>query len=79
MSATDPVRPSESMTWLDLVRAVASSHGALDISDTDADYVLWEYTAFPLASADYVARQLDRYFAGAPELQRPFGTEDEPG
>lgn len=61
---TDPKLndPEASMTWLDLVRMSAAVHH-IEVDDVDADWVLWEHTAFPLADAAYVARQLDEFFA----------------
>lgn len=50
------------MTWFDLVRIIAFAHGITDLSETDMDWILWEYTAFPLADAAYIAGQLDNVF-----------------
>lgn len=65
------------MTWYDLVKAVAASHGCLDIDEMAADVILWEYTAFPMADAGYIAKQLDRYFAGYRDESEPFYHEPD--
>jgi hypothetical protein len=51
------------VTWFDLVHLVAWVNGqGRHISNEEADFILWEYTAFPFADATYIARQLETYF-----------------
>jgi len=53
------------VTWLDLVKQRAAAHGVA-LTDTEAEFVLWERTAFPVAGRAEVERQLDEEFmAGA--------------
>lgn len=44
------------MTWLDLVRKYFP-----DVTDQAANYILWEKTAFPLASVEHVEKQLQEH------------------
>lgn len=43
----------EKMTWVDLVRK--HLHNA---SDEEVEFILWEKTAFPLATVETVERQI---------------------
>ena len=43
-------------TWRDLVRDHIPS-----ATDKEADFILWEHTAFPMADKDYVERQISAY------------------
>ena len=63
----DAVAPSAGMTWFDLVRLSGAVHGftEADLDDLTMDVILWEQTAFPMADAAYVSRQLDAFFADA--------------
>lgn len=58
----EPLPHDATMTWGDLVRVVGARHGFLTLNEVDCDFVLWEHTAFPMADAAYVTKQLDRYF-----------------
>lgn len=44
------------MTWLDLVRKYFP-----DATDEEADYILWEHTAFPFAGIEYIEMQIKKY------------------
>lgn len=44
------------MTWLELVRVYFPW-----MSDEEANYLLWECTAFPVAGLDYVVAQLEQH------------------
>ena len=46
----------EGMTWLDLVRKYFP-----DATDQEADYILWEQTAFPFAGNEYIEMQIKKY------------------
>jgi hypothetical protein len=50
-------------TWLGLVRHVADNHQVSDLTDREIDHILWEYTAYPFADADYIERQLHELFS----------------
>lgn len=43
-------------TWRDLVRDHIPT-----VTDQEADCILWEHTAFPMADKDYVNRQIAKY------------------
>jgi hypothetical protein len=43
------------MTWQEMVRAYDAT-----FTDEECDYILWELTAFPMALAARIARQLKR-------------------
>jgi len=45
-------------TWRDLVRDHIPA-----ATDQEADSILWEHTAFPMADKDYVNRQIAEYVA----------------
>lgn len=44
------------MTWIDLVRKYFP-----DANDKQCDFILWEKTAFPLASMETIRNQLQEY------------------
>lgn len=44
------------MTWLDLVRKYFP-----DATDEYADFILWEFTAFPFAPVWYIEEQIAKY------------------
>ncbi|APH36078.1 hypothetical protein J5M77_04105 [Bacillus amyloliquefaciens] len=44
------------MTWIDLVRNYFP-----DANDKQCDFILWEKTAFPLASVEIIENQLQEY------------------
>lgn len=50
-------------TWEDMTVQIAADRGVF-INYEEADYALWEYTAFPCDKPQRVAEQLDRLFAG---------------
>jgi len=56
MSATE----TAGKTWRDLVRDHIPT-----ATDEEADYILWEHTAFPMADQDYVNRQIESYAEAA--------------
>jgi len=44
------------MIWLELVRKYFP-----DATDDEADYILWEFTAFPFAPAEHIEKQIAKY------------------
>lgn len=50
------------MTWIELVRKYFT-----DATDEEADYILWEKTAFPFASAEHIEKQIAkfRFYSGS--------------
>ena len=50
------------MTWIELARSHAKAHKK-DLTDETLEFILWEYTAFPLASPEFVGVQLCEFFA----------------
>ena len=51
------------LTWIELVRQVAAEHRVKNVSDEQADFILWECTAFPFAGVDYTRQQIHTYFS----------------
>lgn len=45
------------MTWLELAKEEAARLGVI-LTDKTADYLLWEFTAFPFAEPDAIRRQI---------------------
>lgn len=46
-------------SWRDLARTVAAEHGHANISDMEADRLLWDRTAFGMTSdVEMITRQL---------------------
>lgn len=55
--------PTLGLTWADLVRLTATTAGYLShLDDVEVDFILWEHTAFPIADAPYILRQLEAFF-----------------
>jgi hypothetical protein len=52
----------EGMTWRDLVHEVATELGKPLPSDDETDNILWEHTAFPMASPIHIRKQLEEFF-----------------
>jgi len=46
----------DQMIWLELVRKYFP-----DATDDEADYILWEFTAFPFAPAEHIEKQIAKY------------------
>lgn len=46
----------DDMTWIDLVKKHIP-----DVTDQQADYILWEETAFPLAGIEIVEKQIQEF------------------
>jgi hypothetical protein len=46
LSARLPEREEELMTWLEVAKDEAKKFG-IELDDTQADHLLWEYTGFP--------------------------------
>ncbi|WP_433956968.1 hypothetical protein [Cytobacillus horneckiae] len=46
----------EGLTWNDLVRKYMPN-----ASDSVCNFILWEKTAFPLASPEYIERQIENH------------------
>ncbi len=44
------------MTWIDLVRKYFP-----DATDEYADFILWEFTAFPFAPAEHIEMQIAKF------------------
>lgn len=53
------------MTWKEHAKSVAAEHGRA-ITDEEADWLLWEWTAFPCGGMDIVTAQLRDLFAPGP-------------
>ena len=49
-------------TWADMVHRVADEYGVGPLDEGDIDFVLWEKTEFPFADAEYVERQVRKFF-----------------
>lgn len=43
------------VTWLDLVQRIGAWHGQ-SVTDDEADFILWEHSAFPCSSFDTNSR-----------------------
>jgi hypothetical protein len=52
------------MSWRDAAWRIACEFDRADISDEELDWILWEYTAFPVAPWTHVAARLREHFAG---------------
>lgn len=52
-------------TWHGLVRRIAQEYEQPEPTVDDAEFILWERTAFPFAKPDHVERQVRDYFEGA--------------
>jgi len=50
------------MTFIKLVRRIAERNG-MTVSAKEADYILWEFTEFPVAHIKTIVRQVRDYFA----------------
>ena len=55
----------ENMTWIDLVRKHIP-----DVTEEQADFILWEKTAFPLASVEVVEKQIQEHKKEVEEFQK---------
>jgi hypothetical protein len=51
------------ITWGEYVANIAETHDVHGLSESNIDEILWEHTAWPMADADYVQRQLHKLFA----------------
>lgn len=51
-----------SLTYRDLVRIIAARHGITNLSAESVEHILWEHTAFPMASPMRIADQVDEFF-----------------
>ena len=52
---------TDNMTWREFVKNVRPE---LNLSDADAEHVLWEETAFPFADKETVKQQATEYVMG---------------
>jgi hypothetical protein len=48
------------MTWLELAKEEAAKLGVI-LTDKQADYILWEETAFPFENPDGIRRQVAEF------------------
>ena len=62
---TDNTSTEAGETWTEMVRRVSEEYGLGPPSDDEADFVLWEKTAFPFAPPDHVERQVREFMERA--------------
>lgn len=55
----------ENMTWIDLVRKYIPN-----VTEEQADFILWEKTAFPLASVEVVEKHIQEHKKEVEEFQK---------
>ncbi len=58
------LQPSRGISCLGEVRIIAACYG-FAITREQADFALWEFTAFPVCSAIHVRKQLHDFFSGS--------------
>lgn len=57
----EPIGPD--VSWQRWVTWCAVEHGHREPTTEEIDFILWERTAFPMAGADHVKKQVHEYFA----------------
>lgn len=63
MAAVKESRASRlNMTWNDLVRVIARTHGHAEPADDEATAVLWEQTAWPMGDYESVVASLNDFY-----------------
>jgi hypothetical protein len=61
--AYNTLMQSGGLSWGEFVTNIAEANGIHDLTEPDIDELLWEHTAWPMADAAYIQRQLNELFA----------------
>lgn len=50
------------MTWIQMAKSIAEQYG-IELDNEQADYFLWEETAFPVSGEEITRKQLHEVFS----------------